>query len=135
VLDLDGLIIGPCMAVFGEPVAYYGTSSLVPGGTGTLATQVTGSPVTVIQGVYDESYLPLQPLGANQPGLASLAMGALPNITAALPVLGIRAADLPVPPEQGDRLTVRGQDFLVREVQADGHGGIKLLLNAALAPP
>lgn len=118
-LDLDGLIISPCMDVFGEPIAYWGT--------GTVATP--------IQGVYDESYLPLQPLGSNVAGLSSLAMGALPNITAALPVLGIRAADLPVLPEQGDRLTVRGQDFLVREVQADGHGWLKLLLNAVLAPP
>ena len=122
-LDLDGLVIGPCMGVFGEPVAYYGAGPGFPAGAALIA------------GVYDEAYLPLQPLGANVAGLGPLAMGALPNITAAMPVLGLRAADLPGAPEQGDRLTVRGQDFLVREAQPDGHGGIKLLLNAVAAPP
>lgn len=118
-LDLDGLVVGPCMDVFGEPVLYYGA----------------GATATPIQGVYDEAYLALQPLGSNQPGLGPLAMGAMPNITAATPVLGIRAADVPEAPAQGDRLTVRGQDFQVREVQADGHGWAKLLLNAAAALP
>ena len=118
-LDLDGLVIGPCMAVFGEPVAYYGT----------------GTVPTMVQGVYDEAYLPMQPLGSNVSGLGPLAMGALPNITASTPVLGLRIADLPAPPQQGDQLSVRGQTFLVREPQDDGHGWVKLPLNAVAAPP
>ncbi|KWT89350.1 hypothetical protein APY03_3429 [Variovorax sp. WDL1] len=49
-------------------------------------------------------------------------------------MLGIRTSDFPVLPLQGDQILVpsRGKTYVIREVQIDGHGAAKLLLNEAV---
>lgn len=113
-IDWDALVIGPAVAIFGETVAY------TPQSGETMA----------ITGVFDEAYKPLLPLGGSM-GREPLDIGMTGDTVSAGPVLGVRLADFPVPPAQGDALVVRGTAFVVREVQADGHGAVKLLLNEA----
>jgi hypothetical protein len=101
-VDWDQMVLAPNMAVFGECATYS------PKG---------GSPFQVT-GIFDEEY--------HEVGLLEG-----PAITSAMPVLGIRLAEFPSPPKQGDQLTVCGKTFAVREVRPDGHGGAKLMLNLA----
>lgn len=49
----------------------------------------------------------------------------------ARPQLGVRLADLPSAPEEGDQVQVRGIDYVVVDVDEDGQGGAKLLLQRA----
>lgn len=44
------------------------------------------------------------------------------------PTLGIRLADYPVPPKQGDNLLRTGMVWNVYDVQPDGQGGADLVL-------
>ena len=113
-IDLDRLVIGPCIGVFGQPVRYI-----------ALADGIS-RPITA---VFDEEYLALTPLGA---GLDDR-MGMPSNITSAKPVLGVQLSQLPVTPQQGDGVVIlaTGAAFTVVEVQPDGHGAAKLILNEA----
>ncbi len=54
-------------------------------------------------------------------------------VTTESPVLGIRTSEFPVLPRQGDQIVVpsRSKTYSIREVQIDGHGAAKLLLNEA----
>lgn len=45
------------------------------------------------------------------------------------PVLGVRLADLPQAPAQGDQVTVRGVGYVVADIEPDGHGGALLRLH------
>lgn len=113
-VDWSAVVTGPCLAVFGEPVTYL---SAVGG-----QFQITG--------VFDEAYLELTPMGRG-PGLASeaFAFGSPGAISTEMPVLGVQMSQFPIPPAQGDQLTVRGNTYAVKEVRPDGHGAAKLLLN------
>ena len=114
-VDWDGLVLGPCMATFGDTVTY---------------TPAAGQPVQ-ITGVFDEEYLEVTPMGAGPfSSTELLSLGAPGGITSARPVLGVQLSQFQVPPVQGDTLVVRGDSYIVKEVQPDGHGGAKLLLNA-----
>jgi hypothetical protein len=108
-LDIDGLVLGPCMDAFGEPVTY------TPKGGSAFA----------LTGVFDRQYLALDLLD-EQSGVATRK-----------PVLGVRAADFPagVQPLQSDQVTVPsvGLTYVVRTVKPDGHGHVLLELNAAAA--
>ena len=44
------------------------------------------------------------------------------------PMIGVRDLDLPAPPDEGDRCTVRGLEYRVVERQQDGQGGSRLIL-------
>lgn len=103
-IDWDAQVLAPLQAVFGEPVTF------IP---------VLGAPYSAA-GVFDEAYREVDLAG----GMA---------VTTEHPVLGIRTSAFPVLPLQGDRLTVlsRGKTYVIREVQIDGHGAAKLLLNEA----
>lgn len=103
-IDWDSLVLGPVQGVFGEPVMFL---------------PAIGSPLAV-SGIFDEAYREVDLAG----GMA---------VTTESPVLGIRVSDFSVLPVQGDQVTVasRSKTYVVREVQIDGHGGAKLLLNDA----
>lgn len=116
-VDWDGLVLAPCMEVFGETAVYTAAAA----GFGDFAFGESGFGSTApfeITGVFDEAYREVDLLDG-------------PGITTAMPVLGIRLAEFSSPPAQGDQLIVRGQTFVVREVRPDGHGGAKLMLNLA----
>ncbi|WP_428492159.1 head-tail joining protein [Rhodopila sp.] len=109
-VDFDALVIGPCIAVFGEAVMYYGEA------------------IFPITGVFDEAYLELTPLGVG--GMSDGNFGA---VSTEKPVLGVQLSQFPVQhqPEQDDTLVVvrTNATYRVKEVRVDGHGGAKLLLN------
>jgi len=103
-VDWDSLVLGPLHSVFGEPVTFL---------------PAVGSP-RAVHGIFDEAYREVDLAG----GMA---------VTTEHPVLGIRTSDFPVLPLQGDQVNVpsRGKTYVIREVQIDGHGAAKLLLNEA----
>ena len=106
-IDFDTLVVGPCMAVFGEPVLYQ---------------PLSGTPFT-ITGVFDEAYLEQAPYDALTPG----------NISGTRPMLGVQVSQFPQPPLQDDVLTIvrTGVTYWVNEVRADSHGAARLLLSVA----
>jgi hypothetical protein len=122
VINWDSLVLGPTMAVFGQPVLYQ-----------PMAPQYTGGPLVphgaplTITAVFDENYRKLDPLATGD------LIGRSSYVTSARPVLGVRLSLLPVRPTQGDRLTIvlTAQVFAVGEVEPDRHGHALLLLNDA----
>jgi hypothetical protein len=119
-IDWSALVIGPTVDIFGESVLY---------------SPVIGRPFS-ITGVFDEAYLELTPLGRGGPDTETFGIGSPGSITAEMPVLGVQLSQFRVPPEQDDLLEVtsgrfKGGRYVVKEVRTDGHGGAKLLLNAA----
>ncbi len=101
-IDWDALVLRPAMDIFGEPVLY---------------TPTAGEPIT-ITGVFDEAYTVVEEMDSRP-------------VSSTYPVLGVRLAVFPVPPQAGDRLTIVAKNdlYTVREVRPDGHGAAKLLLN------
>ena len=100
-IDWDAVLLGPVQEVFGELVMY-------------LPAVGSSFPIT---GVYDDAYRSVDLSG----------MG----VTSDMPVVGVRLAEFPSLPRQGDQLTVQrtGATFDVKEVQPDGHGWAMLKLN------
>lgn len=103
-IDWDRMVLKPLQGVFGEPVTHL---------------PAVGAPQSA-SGIFDEAYREVDLAG----GMA---------VTTESPVLGIRTSDFPMLPKQGDQLIVPriGMTFVIREVQVDGHGAAKLLLNEA----
>ena len=101
-IDWDQAVLAPLAGVFGEQVTY---------------APATGLPFTVT-GVFDEAYREVD-----------LASGTA--FTTEMPVLGVRLAEFPQPPVQGDRYTVGrlALVYVVREVRLDSHGAAKLMSN------
>ena len=108
-IDFDALVVGPTVAVFGEPVLY----------------QPLGAVPYLITAVFDEAYLEQYALDTLMPG----------NVSNGRPMLGVQLSQFVRPPLQDDTaLVVRtGVTYWVNEVRPDSHGGARLLLN--LAPP
>ena len=104
-IDWADLVLAPCIGVFGEAIVYQSADGLV----------------IAVDGVFDEAYRPVDPLAIE--GIAPM------HVTTEKSCLGVRLADFPVPPEQGDLLSARGVQYYVQEVQVDGKGGAKLVLN------
>ena len=105
-IDWDRLVLGPVMGVFGEEVIFLPRS---------------GSPVTIPDAVFDEEAAEVQIGQDGQP------------VTLRKPVLGIRAARLPFEPKQSDRvlITRTGGSYVVKTVEPDGHGSIRMDLMQA----
>lgn len=103
-IDWDTLVLGPCVAQFGESVTY---------------AYANGTTLT-ITGVYDEQYAAIDAVDGQA-------------ITSTKPVVGVQLSQLPALPQQGDTLTIvrTGDVFAIREVRPDGHGWAKLMLNLA----
>lgn len=114
-------MLGPCQAVFGQPIAY----------------TPTGGAAFPITGIYDDEYLNL--VAIERGGMEQ--MGFPGNTSETRPVLGVQLSQFPAPPAQGDALTLMlpadvfpaatGASYVVMEVRPDSHGAAKLLLNLA----
>ena len=105
-IDWDTAILGPVMAVFGEAVSY------VPRG---------GAPIAIPDAVFDEEASEVQ---IGEDGQAT---------TLRKPMLGLRIARFTMPPAQSDRVTIvrTGVTYIVKDVQPDGHGHVRLELMVA----
>ena len=86
---------------FGEPATY--------------APQGGAAPVS-LTAVFEENAL-----------VVSTELGVL--IRSGRPGIGVVLADIPVPPRRGDQVTIRSTAYKVQDVDPDGQGGAKLLLN------
>lgn len=104
-IDFDSLVLGPCMDAFAEPVVYQ---------------PAIGVPFQVTA-VFDQAYRPVDSLSIE--GIDPM------HVTASRPCLGVRLSAFPVQPDQADLVTVRGVQYWVQEVLADGQGGARLTLN------
>ena len=102
-IDWSSLVLGPVIGVFGQPAVYTQAGTNYP-----------------LSGVFDEAYASVD-VSSGQP------------VTTWSPCFGFNVSDLPVTPRQKDRLTITatGQTYIVRNVQPDGHGWCRLLLNLA----
>ena len=112
-LDLDALVLGPTMKVFGEEGQGYPAAVYAPAGRQSF---------TLPQAVFDNAYRDV-----------SFAEG-MP-VSTTRPALGVRLSLFPpgVAPTQGDQVTVRSQLYDVQDVRPDGHGHALLMLMAASA--
>lgn len=108
-VDFDKLVLAPCDAVFGETVLFQ--------------SSVLGKTVS-LSGIFDDGYKAISPLG-DLPGQSAT------HITGSDARVGVRLSVFPIPPAQGDLLTIRGRVWRIREVQPDSHGGAHIELNAA----
>jgi hypothetical protein len=114
--DWSGLVLGPCVEIFGIQVTYLNAV----GGSYTITA------------IFDESYFPLEPLGrGGLPGTENFGWGSPGVITTGAPCLGVQLSQFTDgwSPKQGDMVIINGQVFDVKEVQPDSKGGAKLLLN------
>lgn len=101
-IDWDALVIAPTVGVFGDDVIY---------------TPVGGAafPITL---VYDEGNKDLDLAGGT-------------GVNTSNPIVSGRLADFAVPPAQGDSVLIikTGETFVVKDVEEDGKGAVKLPLN------
>lgn len=101
--DLADCMLGVAVGTFNE--------------VGVIYTPASGSPFP-LQAVFDSAHLSVDP-GTGAP------------ISSSNPILGIRNSDMPAPPTKGDRVTVRGVQYRVFDVQADGVAGSLIELHRA----
>jgi hypothetical protein len=99
---VDGKILGPLMAQFGTAITYMP----VDGGS----FQITGA--------YDKAFFGVDPVTGS-------------TVVTQQPTVGIQVSQFPVEPQQYDTLMINktGEQWQVREVHLDGHGGGRLMLN------
>lgn len=115
-IDWRTAVVEPCMAVFGED----------PGQLPMYQRRTNGAPVGAafaIQPIFDDAYRALVMQADGDPAIAAVN-----------PVMGVSSAPFGAnPPLQGDSVTVPrvGKTFVVSDVQSDGHGAIKLILEEA----
>jgi hypothetical protein len=99
---VDGKILGPLMAQFGTAITY------MPGDGGSF--QITGA--------YDKAFFGVDPVTGS-------------TVVTQQPTVGIQLSQFPIEPRQYDTLMINktGEQWQVREVHLDGHGGGRLMLN------
>lgn len=116
-IDWQEKILSPNMAVFGQPILYAPVKEKY---------QIKHP----LRGIFDEAYNDIQIID----GL---------HVTSVSPCIGIVLSDLPVTPRQKDQILIFALIFgapkvdtwyIVKNVEMDGHGGCKLLLNIAPKP-
>jgi hypothetical protein len=98
-LDLAGIALRAVVKVMGEPIVYRRRGEQWPA-----------------SGVFQASHVSLDPETGVQ-------------VRSTQPVLLVKGADLPVRPQQGDQVDVRGKTWQVRDPQRDGHDGWLLMLH------
>lgn len=98
--SLTAQTMDECRNAFGEPVVY------TPKGLASVS----------IQGIVDMEFEQVDPN-----------TGAI--VSSNQPMLGVRDSDLPVAPQKGDLVLMRGLNYQVIERQQDGQAGTRLLLN------
>lgn len=86
-------------AVFGEPVVY----------------TPAGQPDQPINGIFSAAH-------------QETSRGGFPGVSTVAPVLTVGATQLPAPPQAGDVLLARGTSYRVADVQPDGSGLYRLIL-------
>lgn len=103
-IDWDKMLLGPVINVFGEGVLY---------------TPRAGASFDVTL-VYDEANKDLDLAGGT-------------GVNTSNPLASGRLSDFPAQPQQGDTLLIKrtGESFVVKDVETDGHGAVKLMLNFA----
>uniref|UniRef100_UPI003F8593BD head-tail joining protein n=1 Tax=Cupriavidus ulmosensis TaxID=3065913 RepID=UPI003F8593BD len=108
-IDWDGLVLGPSMKTFGEPVTYMPAAG--------AAFSITG--------VFDDAYLK-----------EVMFEDASTGVTEVSAVLGIQLSQFPAKPLQSDKLSVLSVNttYVVRDARPDSHGGMKLLLSKVSSP-
>jgi predicted NAD/FAD-dependent oxidoreductase len=103
-MDWSGLVVGPCMTVFGESIVY---------------TPAGGSPIT-ITAVFTDGYMPVM-------------AGFEPAEITSRPVLGVQVSQMPLgwtaDEAQGDTFVARGRTYIVKAGKADSFGGARLEAN------
>lgn len=108
-IDFAGLVLGPAMAVFGQPATFTPTvsqpSALPYAGRGVFDFKAVEIPLE------DGSYH-----STNQP------------------TLGVRLADFSVVPKQGDSVALAGATYEIVDVIPDGQGKADLMLRRVDAP-
>jgi len=82
----------------------------------TILYTPTGEDQIEIEAMVDESYESVQPN-----------TGAV--IIEQQPMIGVKITDLPIPPQKGDLVTVRGTDYEVIDCQTDGQAIYELFLH------
>lgn len=103
-IDWDAVLLTPVVDVFGEPAMY------TPKGGVAI-------PVTL---VYDEANKDLDIAGGT-------------GVNTSNPLASGRLSQFGAMPLQGDSLVIvrTGETFVVKDVETDGHGAVKLMLNFA----
>lgn len=114
-IDWDALVLAPCMAVFGEE----------PEMRPMYRRQAGGAPFPV-DGIFDDAYLAVIMAADGDPAIATID-----------PVMGVRLAQFPAEPEQGDTVMIPrvAKTYMVSNVQPDGKGGAKLVLTRTAPAP
>lgn len=116
-VDWDAMVLGPVMSVFGEgePEDQASWPTYTPRG---------GLLFPLPDAVFDRAYAEVTLEGDGS------------EVTSRKPCLGVRAALFPNgDPAQNDRVFIPSVpgNFIVKDVQADGHGHIKLILQGPIA--
>jgi hypothetical protein len=99
--DLASIALRAVVRVMGELVAYRRRGEQWP-----------------VSGVFEANHVGLDPDTGVQ-------------VRSTQPALLIQGSALPMDPQQGDEVDVRGVSYVVRDPQPDGHGGWLLLLHRA----
>lgn len=109
-VDFDALL-APVISedVFGTNVLY------------TPAVSAPGAPGFAISGSFERHHV------VTLDEIARSELKAAGNSTTA-PVLTVRLSDFPAPPRQEDRIDIKGEAFLVYDIQPDGEGFADLVL-------
>ena len=102
-IDWDALVLAPAMTVFADPIALTPTVSI----PNALAYPARG-------------------VFAEKPVRVEVENGGY--ISTLETTLGIRLADFPMPPKQGDSLVRAGVTWFVWDVNPDGQGGASLAI-------
>ena len=103
-MDFSSLVLNPAMLVFGQPITVTPVASR-PGAAPYAARGSFSSKPVTIQLECSQDYHQTQELA-----------------------LGVRLADFPVAPVQGDTITMAQGAFVVFNVTLDGQGGADLFL-------
>lgn len=98
----ERMVLVPAMAVFSDPIVLTPTAS------------IPGAPAYLARGVYAVKQVTVR----TDEGM----------FTDQQPTLGIKLADYPVPPKQGDSLVRTGVTWAVWDVRPDGQGGADVVL-------
>ena len=77
---------------------------------------------------YDQPLGPVAVAGVFTNAHLRVLDGAGPGASTTAPVFAIFDEALPVPPSQGDTLSLRGRDWRVADMEPDGTGMVRLIL-------
>jgi hypothetical protein len=102
-INFDALVLGPAMAVFGQPI------TVTP-----LASQPGVAAYPAI-GVFRA-----------EPTSVPMDDGSI--VASTIYTLGIRVSGFPIPPRPEDKISVGGGDYWIDRVHPDGQGGAILTL-------